>query len=121
MNVPTYVQRSRKAGAKQPESTRYCGRGTKYGNDHPVIKDGDTWMVEDEYPEWYGTRVDANQEAVERYQMDMGYILQGNPAYYDDLLSFKHLSCFCDPSLPCHVKDVIIPHLERRLLELENA
>jgi hypothetical protein len=32
VNIPVRVQRKRTAGYKHPSNTRYCGRGTIYGN-----------------------------------------------------------------------------------------
>jgi len=120
MNTPQYHQRSRKAGDRQPENCRYCGRGTKYGNATKVEKDGDAWVVDkDNDPEWYDMKEQANEIAVERYMKNMYTILSVIPEFYDDLLQYDYLSCFCDPSLPCHVKDAIIPHLQQRAKELE--
>jgi hypothetical protein len=119
--IPTRVQRSRKAGSRQPEGTRYCGRGTKYGNDSVVEKDGDAWVV-DKYDAaiWFDNREYANEEAVERFQsLQMFWTLRADPAYYDDLLNYKHLSCFCPLDMPCHV-DPIIEHLKRREKELRT-
>lgn len=105
--IPDRVQRSRKAGSKQPPNTRYCGRGTKYGNKYKVsdYKDVSKW--------------DAHKYAFWHYAGSLQEIVKTDPAYYDDLLNYEHLSCFCPLDMPCHV-DAIIEHLKRRVVEVDK-
>lgn len=117
MNTPDRVQRSRKAGSKQPPDTRYCGRGTKYGNEHVIEKlDNGWWGIEGEE---YDNKYDAQNDACDLYSYDMRIVLRYKPAFFDDLLNYKHLSCFCPLDMPCHV-DAIIEHLKRRAVELSK-
>jgi hypothetical protein len=95
MQIPKRWQRSRKAGAKQPNSCRYVGRGTMYGNTTKI-----------------GHGITRHQ-AVECYKMDMKIILSRCPDFYDDLLNYEYVSCFCPLDMPCHC-DAIIEHLKTR-------
>ena len=105
--TPQRWQRSRLPGARQPASCRYCGRGTKYGNDYEIQKQATQYgmMVEREY-------------ALTKFRQQMADNLKHDPAYYDDLLNYDFISCFCPLSLPCHC-DPIIEHLKERIKELE--
>ncbi len=55
----------------------------------------------------------AHERAVEIHKIQMEANLRSDPAYYDDLLGFAFISCFCPLDLPCHC-DAIIEHLEER-------
>ncbi len=103
MNVPQRYQRSRKAGDKQPDSCRYVGRGTGYGNAYKVAK-----SLSKEH------RIENHDRAVRMYKMQMRSWLDKNPAYYDDLLNYEYISCFCPLDMPCHC-DAIIEHLKERI------
>jgi len=132
MKTPKYTQRKRTKGYKSPPLTRYCGRGTKYGNYHAVIENeggtGGYSVLERE--RWDGNQTlyyfmhfvekkEANAHAVKLFQKDLDSVIGDAPDCFDELLNYEHLSCWCSPSLPCHVKDAIIPHLERRAKELQ--
>ena len=124
MNIPTYVQRSRKAGAKQPPETYYCGRHNGYNpfaNRHNIEQMGQYWYLWAD--EWirFDDQTDAHNFSVTRYKRDMADLLNVESAYYDKLFDYKYLSCWCSVDMPCHVKDAIIPYLERRARELEQA
>ena len=112
-----YVQRSRKKGDKQPPNTRYCGRGTKYGNMFEITEYQGSFVVDQEM---FDTKQEAHEYATDCYRHNMKVILSYDQTYFDELLQYDHLSCFCDPSLPCHVKDAIIPHLVQREKELKG-
>ena len=123
--TPKRIQRKRTKGYKQPPGTCYCGRGTKCGNDYKIITiDGrvPVYFVENEIT-GYKTGVIFSMEAAHAHAVDMYENVQmkinisGNPAYYDDLLNYENLSCFCPLDMPCHV-DVIIKHLEGRANEV---
>lgn len=115
--TPQRWQRSRRLGSRQPSSTRYCGRGTKYGNPHVVehaIRNGkDIWIVAtgDCETETFTNRVVAHARAVELYKNDFmerakhdrGLIARTK----QELGQYEYLSCFCDLSLPCHVDFLI--------------
>lgn len=113
--IPTRVQRSRAKSAKQPPNTRYCGRGTKYGNEHVVEYVGSGWWAVD--GEEHDDKKTVQAEAVDMYIYDMQIVLRYKPEFFDDLLKYEHLSCFCPLDMPCHV-DAIIEHLKRREAEL---
>jgi len=108
MNIPTRVQRSRKAGSRQPEGTRYCGRGSIYGNE---IKIGNGISRED---------------AIDKFERILQSLISLNgwkwfcSYYLDDLFGYKHLSCFCGLDKRCHV-DIWIKYLKRREAELEQS
>jgi hypothetical protein len=100
--IPKRWQRSRKAGAKQSDSCRYVGRGTKYGNKHKVITGGFLMVTF------------AHEHAVNLYRLQMEENLKNDPAFYDDLLNYEYISCFCPLDMPCHC-DAIIEHLKKRV------
>ena len=113
--TPKRIQRKRTAGWKQPPNTRYCGRGTKYGNTHVIKKMPIYWMVEiaPNHPSVRVTHTlkEAHQVARDFYAEDMKRILEKAPNFYDDLRKYTHLSCFCPLDMPCHL-DPIIEYLE---------
>lgn len=130
MNIPQRWQRQRKAGARQPDNCRYVGRGSPYGNDYKVITMDGTYITcyaVDNLKTGYQTGVifskeKAHEHAVEMHKIQMIENLRKDPAYYDKLLNFKYISCFCPLDLPCHC-DPIIEHLKERIkvLEMELA
>jgi hypothetical protein len=83
----TYVQRSRKKGAKLPPNTRCCTRGTKWGNPFRGL---------------------PAQEAVDLYKVHITIYPPGDPA---ELAKYDHLACWCRIGDPCHVQDVLLPML----------
>lgn len=98
------IQRKRLKGWRQPPNTRYCGRGTKYGNQHKIIVTLDGWVVDGVK---FQTRYDAQKYSVEKYKMDVLEELKRNPAYFDELKGYENLSCFCPLEMPCHVDAII--------------
>lgn len=102
MKIPKRIQRKRTKGYKSPPGTRYVGRGTEYGNLYRTQKYSNEYaqMVEHHY-------------AVACYEWQMKSNLSKDTAFYDDLLNYKFISCFCPMNLPCHC-DPIIKHLEMR-------
>jgi len=116
MKIPKRIQRLRAKGAKQPPNTRYCGRPSKYANNHKV----ETMIYDAEFDKWFDVPLkQAHENAVEDFLEDMSILLGNNPAYYDDLFNFDYLSCFCPPELPCHV-DAIIQHMIRHAAILDE-
>jgi hypothetical protein len=108
--IPTRWQRSRKAGARQPDSCKYVGRGTVYGNRHKVQTRFDEGGLTKPYTI---PLKQAHENAVEDYLEDMSILLGNDPAFYDDLLNYEYISCFCPLDMPCHC-DAIIEYLKRR-------
>lgn len=114
--TPQRIQRLRTKGARQPPNTRYCGRGTGYANTHKVEPDGECFKVFD--ADYFGgnyryfmMRKDAHVFAIELFKKDTEEYMALNPKYFEPLRGFDFLSCFCPPSLPCHV-DVLIECLQ---------
>jgi len=103
MNIPQRWQRSRRAGAKQPDSCRYVGRGTMWGNENKVSG----WLSSEQ-------KIENHKRAVSFYKMDMKVWLSKSPDYFDDLLNYEYISCFCPLDMPCHC-DAIIEHLRERI------
>ncbi len=100
MNIPQRWQRSRKAGDKQPDSCRYVGRGTKYGN---PVRVGNL--------DYKTHKPRTHQDVVNDYRL----VIAGRSIYYyDDLLNYEYISCFCALDMPCHC-DAIIEHLKERI------
>lgn len=116
MKVPQRIQASRQH--KEPTNCRRVCRPSKYGNINRIVKvSNDCYIVD--YPSRVGTaewlsKFDAHKRAVEFYDLDMNDFLYDDPAYYDNLLNYDYISCFCPLSLPCHC-DAIIRHLEQRI------
>jgi len=86
--MPLRHQRSRAKGSKQPQNTRYCGRGTQYGNPYVVGT--------------HGTR----EECVEKYRAKLA-AMPDLQAFLAPLKGYAYLSCFCPLAECCHV-DVIL-------------
>lgn len=114
--TPKRIQRKGTRGWRIPVNTRYCGRGTKYGNMHKVETEGECFKVFD--VDYFGgnyryfmERKDAHAFAVKLYKKDTDEYFILNPKYFEELRGFDFLACFCPPSLPCHV-DVLIELLE---------
>ena len=122
--IPTRIVASRQN--PEPESTFRVSRTSRFGNDyHVVTVKGKTpiYYVENKktgYKSKFAiqSKEAVHKHAVEMFKIQMEAILEKDPAYYDILLGFKHISCFCTLDLPCHA-DAIIEHLKRREQELE--
>jgi len=86
-----YVQRSRKRGAKLPENTRCCIRGTKWGNPFMglnAVANYRIWLPRQEY------------------------------LNISELAEYDYLACWCpENALACHVRDVLIPMVNKYLRE----
>jgi len=106
MNIPDRLQASRQH--KEPEGTKRVCRPSKYGNKYKLITGG------------FLSVAMQHEHAVNMYKIQMEENLSNDPAYYDDLFNYEHISCFCPPHLPCHT-DAIIAHLKRRAAELEQV
>ena len=104
--MPKRIQRKRTRGYRQPPNTRYCGRGTPYGN-----------PFEMGLHEYGGiTRIWTREEVVNLYEQELPVIAANLGLTLDEflrpLLEYDYLSCFCGPEVACHV-DVIIRKLAR--------
>lgn len=104
---PTRIQRKRKKGYKQPIGTKYCGRGTKFGNPF-IIGDGIT----------RNQAVDLFEQCVEHPHMAYNYFdeIQATLNYEHFkyikeniglLREYKYLSCYCPLDVRCHVDPLI--------------
>lgn len=100
------VQTSRQH--KDPPNCFRAARPSMYANRYRMKKATNPYeeMVEHYY-------------AVERFREQMEEILKRNPAFYDPLLEYDFISCYCPLHLPCHV-DMIIEHLTRRAAQAER-
>ena len=92
MNIPQRWQRSRNAGAKQPASCRYVGRGTNYGNDYQiftVLSKGhpEFWYVKNNITKYMSLPLSerlAHVHSVDMFKnIQMKIIIGGVPTYYD--------------------------------------
>lgn len=106
LQVPKRWQRSRRHGMKQPTSCRYVGRPTMYANKNHMVAGEERTFGE-------------HKRVTKEYELDMKIILSLCPEYFDDLLHYEWISCFCPLDMPCHC-DPIIEHLSRRIKELEG-
>lgn len=86
--MPQRHQRSRAAGSKQPPNTRYCGRGTKYGNPYKVGI--------------HGTREECIKKHREKLEQ-----MPDLQAFLAPLRGYSYLSCFCPLHERCHVDTII--------------
>ncbi len=103
--IPQRWQRSRKAGSRQPPRTRYCGRGTVWGNPFEIG-----------YREYGGhTCFYSRESVVNLYAQELSIIAANlkmtENEFLRPLLDYDYLSCFCSLDLVCHV-DVIIARLK---------
>ena len=94
--TPQYTQRKRISGYRHPPNTRYCGRGTIYGNPFVI---GEITRTE---------AVTLYAEKLDIIAANLGMTLV---EFLSPLLAYSYLSCFCAPGDLCHVKDVLIPKL----------
>lgn len=118
------TQRSRRGGYQQPPNTRYCGRGTIYGN--PFTMKGRTadtavalykmWLEEDIAPEkltlillHQGVGLEYVDGTVRRLQRQRQRVLWDEGS----LAEYEHLSCWCRLEDPCHV-DVLLGRVKAR-------
>jgi hypothetical protein len=106
--TPTRIQRKRAKGYRQPGSTKYCGRGTKYGNPYKV---SDGLTVEEccrryeecvKYPHMAYCYFDEIEASLmfEHFK----YISEN----IEELRQYKYLSCFCPLDHECHVDRLIL-------------
>jgi len=113
LKSPKRIQRKRISGWHNPPSTRYCGRGTRWGN---VFRIGGLYPCEDKNL----TRDDVlllNRMSLEILLRDMG-VDRFVREYLLPLSGYRHLSCFCPRTLPCHV-DLWIDYLRLYRPEIE--
>lgn len=113
------IQRKRTKGYRNPEGTRYVGRGTKYGNPFRLSKDGYIEffnVITNEWEQWSLSGGFEINDIIGMYVMWItnelhpykGVIVK--PPTIDDLKelkNYKYLSCYCPLSEPCHV-DILI-------------
>lgn len=104
--TPKRWQRSRRPGARQPASCRYCGRGTIYGNPFEIG-----------YHEYGGhRRWWSREDVVNLYAQELDVIIADlhmtKEQYFAPLMGCEWLSCFCGLDEVCHV-DVLIGRIER--------
>jgi hypothetical protein len=121
--IPQRIQRKRVKGYKQPPNTRYCGRGTKFGN--PFILTDDGWVmykninknISNPWIYWSITGGFNKTDIVELYKIWIKGGLSDckllpSPPNLSELKNYDYLSCFCPLDQPCHV-DVLIKLLKK--------
>lgn len=104
MNIPKRWQRSRERGAKQPMNTKYVGRPTIYGN--PFLM---------EYDSLIGYMDEERYRVVCLYSQELDVVIANlgmtEEEFFEPLLKYGYLSCFCPIDKQCHV-DILIERLE---------
>lgn len=104
--TPKRTQRRRTKGFHSPPNTRYCGRGTPYGNPFEIGLH--------EYGGY--TQIWTRDEVVNLYEQELPVIASNHGMseheFLEPLLEYDYLSCFCSLDVICHV-DVIVRKLER--------
>jgi hypothetical protein len=114
ITIPTRIQRRRAAGWRQPDSTRYCGRGTRWGNDR---------RIGDIDPETKRTL--TRDDVLLYFDVRIGGMIadMGLPLFVEfflaPLVRYQHLSCFCKESDGCHV-DMWIEYIRRYESEIRE-
>lgn len=100
--LPIRVQRKRVKGWKMPENTIYVGRGSRWGNDFVVGKDG------------------TREECISKYAKQMlpyshkggdisdFYLSECNLTDMVYNLKDKNLACWCKLDEPCHADLLLI-------------
>lgn len=125
MNVPTRIQRLRKAGSTTPPDTKYCGRPGKWGNPFSVHQiSHQVWRVTVNVPDKEPMKKTLcvqilikngrsffadKKQAQEHAAMLFACLLREAPLAYQvqELVGYKHLSCWCALDAPCHVEKII--------------
>jgi hypothetical protein len=114
--IPTRVQRSRRAGAKLPESTLCCTRPAFWSN--PFTGDNAAkwfrlWLIE--FPHVSASHV-AGMAANNGERLSLDRIRNSTGMIYhralDELRDYQHLACWCPLDAECHV-DALIELLKR--------
>ncbi len=107
------IQRKRTKGWKSPTSTRFCGRGTKYGNHFRVLKKGNNcYVVENTLNNNdHGVIIYKDKQAAVKMacQLHAFFLDRKYPSkkamkeYLKPLRAFENLSCWCRMDNQCHV------------------
>lgn len=107
MNIPKRWCRSRGRGTKQPPNTKYVGRPTIYGN---PFKAGETGTF------YHGIQYYEKKDIVCIFSQELDVLIvhmgMTEEEFFEPLLKYDYLSCFCSFDEPCHV-DVLIERLEQ--------
>ena len=119
--IPTRIVASRQFPS--PEGTFRISRPSRFGNEYEIVlmdKKLKLYSIQKDnifFP-WLTGERQIHIQAVEMFEnIQMKSLLEKDPTYYDILLKYKHISCYCPKHLPCHC-DPIIRLLERREKEL---
>ena len=120
--MPVRIQRSRKKGYKQPENTKYVGRGTYWGNPFKIGEayKNRAWIACMFEPcDWYELKIrvqggiisDTIDGCLWFYRIHLKTLQRMYPDDFknklDALRKYDYLSCFCPLTERCHV-DVIL-------------
>lgn len=114
ITIPARIQRSRAPGWRNPPLTRYCGRGTRWGNTYEI------GAIDPESKQKM-TREDVLSKfraEIEKMRDDMGLALFIE-FYLAPLVHFRRLSCFCSLDSACHV-DIWIEFIRQYQTEIEG-
>jgi hypothetical protein len=122
--IPTRIQRSRKKGYRQPEGTKYVGRGTKFGNPFRLTNDGMIEFYDKKLKGWLiieNNRNNTIETVCSTYKKWLSglykpWITPIAPTHKEimELSKYRHLSCFCSLDSPCHA-DVLINYIKERI------
>ena len=129
MKLPERIQRKRTKGWKQPESTCYCGRGSKWGNPYIVGKylnsyglamlaiimnKADDYNYSDyrkKYKELENKGKITLEESLYYYELWLDWQIKSYNLHLKELLKYDYLSCWCPLDQKCHV-DILIEKLK---------
>lgn len=100
-SIPVRIQRRRTRGWRMPPNTKYCGRGSRFGNPFHTHADG--------YPMSRELAVSLFRDQLER---EKGFIAPGRQdvTWVEDIvggLRGSDLACWCPLDEPCHA-DVLL-------------
>lgn len=101
------IQRKRTKGYRQPPNTRYCGRGTRWGNDWKIGK-----------ADWNTGEPMTRDDVLRRFRWTLQSLIsligweRFGEHYLRPLEGYEYLSCFCPLDEPCHV-DIWIEYFEK--------
>lgn len=115
------IQRKRTRGWRSPKDTRFCGRGTKYGNHFKVVKKGTAcFVIENTLNNKFGeieykTKIDAVNASCRLHSFFLHRKYQTDNElreYLEPLHGYGNLSCWCRTDQRCHV-DYLIELIKR--------
>jgi hypothetical protein len=114
VTIPARIQRSRAAGWRNPPSTLYCGRGTRWGNPYrigAIDPESGREMTREDVLAKFRARIEKMRDGV-GLSLFVELILA-------PLSQFHHLSCFCPLDSACHV-DIWIEFIRQYQTEIEG-